>query len=143
MREKKHVHFGSLSIDEFHVTLGGDAIPSIGPPIALENKAIKSSTMCLNDFEAKRPERRHLDEMKLDLWERTRLLFREGYAPGDIESAALCAEAVRVSREESQKDADPESQTNTDPAETVSPSFTFRFRKHVFGRRKQVAPAGA
>eukprot|EP00980_Cylindrotheca_fusiformis_P030929 scaffold25646_cov117-Cylindrotheca_fusiformis.AAC.1 len=100
---KKHVRFGSLAIDEFPLIIG-DAIPSAGPPIALEYKAIRSSIMALNDFEAIRPERRQLCEMKLDLWERTRLLFKEGYDPNDIETAALTAEAVRLSRKESQKD---------------------------------------
>jgi hypothetical protein len=111
----KRVRFGSLVIDEFQVTLG-DSIPSAGPPIALERKAIRSSTMCLIHYESVRPERRKLCDLKLDLWERTRLLYKQGYDPDAIESAALAADAVRLNRQESLKDNS-----------QVKKSRTFRF----------------
>jgi hypothetical protein len=119
----KRVRFGSLVIDEFQAILG-DSVPSAGPPIALEQKAIRSSTMCLLYYESVRPERRRLCDLKLDLWERTRLLYRQGYDPDAIESAALSARAVRLNRQESLKD-------NSQVKKSRTPYFPRPFFKAV------------
>jgi len=101
---RKRVQFGSLKVDEFAIIIG-DAVPRNGPPIALESKAIRSFSMDVDDFEATRPVRRRaLDDMQLDSWQRTRILFDQGHSPESIAFATSSAESIRLNREQSSQD---------------------------------------
>ncbi|CAJ1946734.1 unnamed protein product [Cylindrotheca closterium] len=101
----KKVRFGALSVVEFGIRIG-DSIPCFGPPIGLGLEVIKDELWSVNHYEAVRPKRRSPKELRLDPWERTRLLYRQGYDPETIQEAAFDADSVRAHRKDSAMDQD-------------------------------------
>ncbi|KAL3941137.1 MAG: hypothetical protein SGBAC_004450 [Bacillariaceae sp.] len=102
-KSNKSVRFSTLSIVEFGVRIG-DSVPCFGPPIGLGEEAIRENVWCVPHFESVRPKRRSLQKLRLDPWERTRLLYRHGFAPEAIEAAACDADTIRTNRKESAMD---------------------------------------
>jgi hypothetical protein len=100
---KKEVHFGPLTIDEFPIIVG-ESVPREGPPIALGPTAFRRQVIDLDRFECIRPERRGRLELLLDPEERMSILLMRGYTVDKIIDAALRAAQVRISRGESSKD---------------------------------------
>lgn len=94
------IRFGSLTIDEFPVSVG-DAIPANGPPIGIGNTSATRRTVfdSVDRFEAARPERKRRTELLLSGREREELLLRQGYSQREIDNATNCALCDKVLRE--------------------------------------------
>mmetsp|Transcript_32967 Transcript_32967/g.79746 ORF Transcript_32967/g.79746 Transcript_32967/m.79746 type:complete len:193 (+) Transcript_32967:93-671(+) len=101
----KRVRFGTLSVVEFGVRVG-DSIPCFGPPIGLGEEVVRDDVWSVSHYEAVRPKRRSLKELRLDPWERTRLLYNQGYNPETIQEAACDADTIRSNRKASTFDQD-------------------------------------
>jgi hypothetical protein len=96
------VRFDYLTISEFSITLG-DNVPREGPPITMAAKATRKLVICLDRFEAARPERRDTRDLYLDANDRISLLLLEGFSMREIADAALEACSIKVDREHNAK----------------------------------------
>ena len=101
---KRVVTFGSIAIEEFPTALG-DSVPRKGAPIALGNKATRSLSISLEEFERIRPRRRGRGKLVIDKDTRDIMLLDAGYSIEDILNATESASRIQAARDDAIKEA--------------------------------------
>lgn len=99
---KRMVNFGSIAIEEFPTVLG-DSVPREGAPIALGNKATRSLSISLEEFERIRPQRRERGKLVIDKVTRDIMLLDAGYSVEDILNATESASRIQADRDDTIK----------------------------------------
>jgi hypothetical protein len=95
----RNVSFGTVDVQEFRYSMGTDVVTSIGPPVTLCRKPVRSLIVDLESYEQERaPVRRDVRDLRLSEDDRINILQKHGYSVEEIELASWESETVRNRR---------------------------------------------
>jgi hypothetical protein len=111
---KKSVQFASVTIHEHPTLVGCNPAVSAGVPLTIDWRAVSSSEMSVDEYEAYREPRRVSNPIFLrhDATERWTLLKNLGFDSEEMRVAEETADGIRISRQMSNKEAQWESQSH-------------------------------
>ena len=83
----RKVHFGTVSVRDYEVTLGDHPCCSYGPPVAIGWDYLEYEPVCIDEFEFRHlTARRTRREMVLNYYKRKHLLSIAGFTEDDIKA---------------------------------------------------------
>lgn len=92
------VHFSSVEIREYKITIGDNPCCSNGAPVTLDWDYTSKEPVSIDSFEAKHPRRRTRKQLLLNYYQRRDMLWREGHTIDEIKDASKEVDKERFRR---------------------------------------------
>mmetsp|Transcript_17128 Transcript_17128/g.24103 ORF Transcript_17128/g.24103 Transcript_17128/m.24103 type:complete len:323 (+) Transcript_17128:258-1226(+) len=86
-RSSSKVNFQNVTIREYDVTLGDNPSVSYGPPLSLDWTYSENDSMCVNEYEGSRNQRRTPRQMCVNYFQRVNILSTVGHTEEEIKQA--------------------------------------------------------